>query len=171
MKKAMSTLVGGILVAVILVGAIWVLYHQSSQIGAQIDKLSAKFFPKRTGQIVIPGTVVGPGCAPIIIHNADELAQAAIDCCNKGKCNDAVSSYTGCCAEVTLKNTVGITKNDLDSALAKNSGWKAGAGIAWRIAGSTFPIKEGFLPFMLCFTAPTWGANEVHLTYIYDDCK
>jgi len=171
MKKGFSTImVSAVLVVIILIAASWILFEQKGKTGSMIDNLWKLFFPEKTEQITIPGTVVGGGCAPVLVKSTAELAQVIIDCCNKGKCRDTVSDAVPCCNDVGMDPTGSgtITKSDLIKAVLARPDGKS-ITVNWHI-NEVIPIKKNIPAFRICYTAPWAGGNEVHVTFNENDC-
>src|SRR5574342_824568 len=85
-KKGFSFIVSAILVLVILiVAAIFIFQQKQKTEKTFFGSLWDKFFPEKTEQIVIPGTTVGGGCAPIALADVNDLARWTVTCFQKGE--------------------------------------------------------------------------------------
>ena len=163
-KTAWIALALGILAIAII--AIYSIAPQFPYTEKAINKFMETVFPSKMESVVIPGTAVGAICPTITIKDADELAQAVVDCWNKGK---QAGRHLECCYNIDpSKLKTEIQKTDLQNALRRNSKlgkYMADAscrGMTWDSESFTRAIA-GKAKFTVCYDR--YGCDEVYVTY------
>lgn len=155
-KKGFSFIVSAILVLVILIAAaIFIAQQKEKTEKTFFGTLWNKFFPDRTEQIVIPGTTVSGGCAPIALADVNDLARWTVTCFQKGEKGEKC-----CYSAQTSGLTADLTDADWKAAL---KAIKFTEDTVWNL-GSPRIVKGAPAP-ILCYYDDYGPYNDVYLTF------
>ena len=172
MKKAISgslLLYIGLFVAIVVIFLIFTCQQREKTEKTVFGTIWQKFFPSKMEIVVVPGTTVGGGCPTIALENADQVAQAAIDCWKQGKTSNSGRLFKNvdmsCCYKLNpakLKQT--ITKQEVLNVL-RNKGHTGSiladstcGGLAWKIAD----LYDTASPPTVCYDVGI--CDEVYIT-------